>query len=81
MSKPPFQLPLQKADADVDSLVDNFSALINIARVWPCSVLTLVGALAPWLTNPNPCGFSSSQINDPHVFNSPIILYRHRPCP
>jgi mediator of RNA polymerase II transcription subunit 22 len=26
---------LQKADADVSSLVDNFSSLINIARVRP----------------------------------------------
>lgn len=30
---------LQKADADVSSLVDNFSALINIARVRPRSLL------------------------------------------
>jgi hypothetical protein len=28
---------LQKADADVSSLVDNFSSLINIARVCPCA--------------------------------------------
>jgi mediator of RNA polymerase II transcription subunit 22 len=28
---------LQKADAAVSSLVDNFSSLINIARVCPCA--------------------------------------------
>jgi len=31
---------LQKADADVSSLVDNFSSLINIARVRPCALLS-----------------------------------------
>ncbi|CAM0904025.1 unnamed protein product [Alopecurus aequalis] len=63
---------LQKADADVASLVDNFSALINIARVSPPPhqlLGSLLGALASWLTNLSPAG-SSCQVNDPPVRNT-----------
>jgi len=48
------KLLLQKADADVSSLVDNFSNLINIARVRPRALLSLyIRQPRSTLTNPS----------------------------